>query len=245
MSWRRFRGCGSARRSASRPDSRPAPSEVNAPKRVAPNVETDARGAPDGPERPAHECPGGRPWSEPEHQPPAHDSPARATRVATWSELRDRQPAYALVANVDLVVVRYDDQVSVLYGRCLHRGALLSDGFVRGDDLICGLHEWDYRYDTGVSSYNPEEVLQKFTAWVDTDADAVFVDEAEVAAWHAKFPQPYRRDEYLGLYADVHGTPEEPHNHAIHELARNGLKGRPPRQRLGHGRAARGTPTLG
>ena len=148
----------------------------------------------------------------------------QAAQVATWSELEDRQPAYALVANVDLVVVRYDNRVSVLYGRCLHRGALLSDGFVRGDDLICGVHEWDYRYDTGVSSYNPEEVLQKFSAWVDTDADAVFVDEAEIAAWHAKFPQPYKREEYLGLYADVHGTPEEPHNRHIHELARNGLK---------------------
>ena len=153
---------------------------------------------------------------KPEHAP--------AVQVATWSELEDRQPVYALVANVDLVVVRYDDQVSVLYGRCLHRGALLSDGHVRGDDLGCGVHNWDYRFDPGVSSYNPEEVLQKFSAWIDADADAVFVDEAEVAAWHAKFPQPYRRDEYLGLYADVHGTPEEPYNLYIQELARNGLK---------------------
>ena len=133
-----------------------------------------------------------------------------ATRVATWSTLEDRRPAYALVANVDLVVIRYDDQVSVLFGRCLHRGALLSDGHIRGDDLICGVHNWDYRYDTGVSSYNPEEALHKFGAWIDTDADTVFVDEAEVAAWHDKFPQAYRRDEYLGLYADVHGTPRSP-----------------------------------
>ena len=79
---------------------------------------------------------------------PPHAPPGEAAKVATWSELEDRQPAYALVANVDLVVIRYDDQVSVLYGRCLHRGALLSDGLVRGDDLICGVHEWDYRYDT-------------------------------------------------------------------------------------------------
>ncbi len=56
----------------------------------------------------------------------------QAVQVAVWSELADRQPAYALVANVDLVVIRYDDQVSVLYGRCLHRGALLSDGHIRG-----------------------------------------------------------------------------------------------------------------
>jgi phenylpropionate dioxygenase-like ring-hydroxylating dioxygenase large terminal subunit len=25
----------------------------------------------------------------------------------------------------------------VLYGRCAHRGALMSDGYVQGDDLIC------------------------------------------------------------------------------------------------------------
>jgi len=41
---------------------------------------------------------------------------SRPVRVATWSELEDRAPAYALVENVDLVVVRYGDRVSVLGG---------------------------------------------------------------------------------------------------------------------------------
>jgi glutamate synthase domain-containing protein 2 len=144
--------------------------------------------------------------------------------VTKWSELPDRQPTYALVADVDLVVVRYDDEVSVLYGRCLHRGALMSDARIDGENLICGLHGWDYRYDTGVSSYNNEEVLQKFRAWVDQDADAVLVDELEIRAWAENSPQPYDRDEYLGLYADVHGAPEEPFNRQIQELARNGLR---------------------
>src|SRR5690349_21575654 len=49
--------------------------------------------------------------------------------VAKWSALEDRKPAHALVEDVDLVVVRYDDEVSVLYGRCLHRGALMADGY--------------------------------------------------------------------------------------------------------------------
>ncbi len=44
--------------------------------------------------------------------------------VATFSDLQDRKPVYALAGEVDLVVIRYDDLVSVLYGRCLHRGAL-------------------------------------------------------------------------------------------------------------------------
>ncbi len=150
-------------------------------------------------------------------------APSTRTRVANWSELEDRAPAYALVAGVDLVVVRYDDQVSVLFGRCHHRGALLADGHVDGPNLICGVHGWDYRYDTGVSEYNNAEALDRFEAEIDRDADAVWVDEAEIAAWAEVHPQPYRRDEYLGTYQDIHGTDEEPFNPHIQALARDGL----------------------
>ena len=156
---------------------------------------------------------------------PAAGSRASAVRVATWSELEDRKPAYALVAAVDLVVVRYGDAVSVLYGRCLHRGALLSDACVSGDNLICGLHHWDYRIDTGVSEYNNAEALRKFTAWIDAKEDAVLVDEDEVREFARAHPQPYRREEYLGLYADTHGTPEEPFNRHIQALAAKGIEG--------------------
>lgn len=51
--------------------------------------------------------------------------------VARFDALHDRQPQYALIADIDLVVVRFDDAVSVFYGRCLHRGALMSDGLCR------------------------------------------------------------------------------------------------------------------
>ena len=115
--------------------------------------------------------------------------------------MADRQPSYAIVGDVDLVVVRYDDQVSVLYGRCLHRGALLADGHVDGENLICGLHDWDYRLDTGISAYNNQEVLKKFASWV--EHGGVWVDEDEIAAWQRDNPQPYDRDSYQGLYADV------------------------------------------
>lgn len=63
---------------------------------------------------------------------------------------------------IDLVVVKYEEKVSVLYGRCLHRVALLSDGLVDGESIICGLHNWDYRIDTGVNEYNNSESLYKF-----------------------------------------------------------------------------------
>ncbi len=148
----------------------------------------------------------------------------KKVKIAEWNKLEDRKPAYALVANVDLVVIRYDENVSVLYGRCLHRGALLSDGFIDGHNLICGVHYWDYRYDTGVSEYNNDEILHKFSSWIDEKEDAVFVDENEIAAWHVDNPQAYDRDAYQGLYADLQGGPEEPYTNYIQELAKNGLK---------------------
>ncbi len=141
--------------------------------------------------------------------------------IANWDDLRDREPAYALVGEVDLVVVRFDAAVSVLYGRCLHRGALLADGYVRGSNLICGLHDWDYRLDSGVSEYSNHEVLRKFSSWIEDGH--VLVDEAEIAAWAKEHPQPYVRSDYLGLYADAHGTPEEPFTGQIHATARDGL----------------------
>ena len=102
--------------------------------------------------------------------------------------------------------------------------ALMADGAIEGDNIICGVHGWDYRYDTGISEYNNAERLHKFNAWVDPHDDAVYVDEQEIADWHAKNPQGYQRDEYLGQYQDLHGTPEEPHTKYIQELAKHGLK---------------------
>ncbi len=142
-------------------------------------------------------------------------------RIADWTELEDRSPQHALVAGVDLVLIRYDDAVSALYGRCLHRGALLADGRVVGDDLICGLHDWDYRIDSGISAYENSERLHKFGAWIEDGG--VWVDQDEVEQWARANPQPYERDAYLGAYADVHGTGDEPHTKLIHMLARDGL----------------------
>ena len=145
----------------------------------------------------------------------------KKVKIADWNKLDDRTPLYALVGGVDLVVVRYDDEVSVFYGRCAHRGALMADGHVDGANLICGVHGWDYRLDTGISEYNNSETLAKFSAWVEDDD--VMVDEVEIRAWAEKHPQPFNRDAYQGLYQDPVGTPDEPHVKLIRKLADEGL----------------------
>lgn len=143
--------------------------------------------------------------------------------LTSWNELEPLNPRYALAADVDLVIVRWPEgeQVSVLYGRCAHRGALMADGRIEGDNIVCGLHDWDYCYRTGISAYNNTERLHRFSAWIEDDQ--VWVDRDEIAAWARDNPQPYERDTYQGLYKDIHGGPEEPHTGYIQHLAEHGL----------------------
>ena len=145
----------------------------------------------------------------------------KAHPICKLEDLDDRNPAHALVADVDLVVIRYDDEVSVLYGRCAHRGALMSDGYVDGNNLICGLHSWDYRLDTGISEYNNSEKLHKFGSRIE-DGN-VIVDEDEIRAWAKQNPQPYYRNAYQGAFQDPTGTAAEPHVKLIRKLAGDGL----------------------
>ena len=147
----------------------------------------------------------------------------RPTALASWDDIEPDSLHHANVEDVDLVVVRWPDGegVSVLYGRCVHRGALMADGHIEGDNIVCGIHSWDYRYDTGVSSYRNTDVLEKFTAWV--DEGSVWVDADEIATFAESHPQPFDRDAYQGTYQDPHGTAAEPDVAYIRELAANGL----------------------
>ena len=143
-------------------------------------------------------------------------------KIAQVSQLKNKEPEHALVNDLDLVIVKFDEDISVLYGRCLHRGALMSDGHVDGHNLICGVHGWDYRVDSGVSEYNNKEVLHKFSTKI--EGDDLFVDAFEIDAYLTSKPQPFNRDEYLGAYADTHPEDTEPYTGYIKELAQNGLK---------------------
>lgn len=145
----------------------------------------------------------------------------KKVKIADWDRLEDRKPAHALVANVDLVIVRYDDKVSVLYGRCAHMGALLADGSIQGEDIICGVHGWDWRFETGISAYKNDEILPKFSAFIEDGG--VWVDEDEISAWENEHPQSFDRDSYQGNYQAPHGTPVEPYVGYIRGLANDGL----------------------
>jgi methylamine---glutamate N-methyltransferase subunit C len=152
----------------------------------------------------------------------------RQHRVVELAVLSVEKPHGAIVQGLDLVVIQWPDgeNVSVLYGRCLHRGALLADASVKGDDIVCGVHGWDFQYRTGISAYNPSERLHRFSAWIEDGG--VWIDLDEVDAYLVDNPQPYDRHSYQGAFQDFSGTSAEPHVKSIREMASHGL------DRLGH-----------
>jgi glutamate synthase domain-containing protein 2/nitrite reductase/ring-hydroxylating ferredoxin subunit len=134
------------------------------------------------------------------------------------------KPFYARASNIDLVLIRptETEEVFVLYGRCQHRGALMSDGHVKGELLICCLHGSTYNYRTGKNIHYPGADLKKFNSWI--EQGSVWVDLDEIETWEQNNPQKYDREAYQGLYADFKGTPDEPHVGIIGSLAAHGLE---------------------
>lgn len=147
--------------------------------------------------------------------------------LAGLDELPDREPVGRVAAGIDLVLVRDGEHVRVFEGRCPHRGALLADGSVVGDDLVCGVHGWDFRLDTGISAYNPTERLHRFDA--DVVGGRVVLETEQLERFAEERPQLGGPDVYTRLYGDPHqGGPEEPYVGEIHDLAKHGL------ERTGH-----------
>ncbi|MGV0717359.1 glutamate synthase-related protein [Mycolicibacterium sp. XJ662] len=142
-------------------------------------------------------------------------------KVASLSDLADNAPFATAAAGVDLVLIRRGEHVSALYGRCAHRGALLGDGHVDGNLVVCDVHGWRYDVDTGVSPVNPAVGLATFPVWVRDGG--VYVDQTAIAEFAGANAQSYGDDGYQGRWVKPANTAEEPFNTQIHELATHGL----------------------
>ena len=70
-------------------------------------------------------------------------------QVGTVDALRGPGPFGAAASAVELVVVRARDELRAYEGRCPHQGALLAEGEVAGDELVCRNHRWRFDVASG------------------------------------------------------------------------------------------------
>src|SRR6202047_3686462 len=77
-------------------------------------------------------------------------------RVANLDQLHG-DGAYALSAKgFDIVVVRTPAGFRAVDGRCPHQGALLGEGELDGDKLVCRNHRWRFSVDSGQREGGPQ-----------------------------------------------------------------------------------------
>ncbi len=87
-------------------------------------------------------------------------------------------PAGACIALVDgrVLLSRVDGEVVAYRNACLHRGAAMEDGFVRGGMLTCPAHLWRYRLADGACVTGPGQ-LAPVPVTVDGDTVEVVVPD--------------------------------------------------------------------
>jgi len=95
-------------------------------------------------------------------------------RVARLADLDGEGPHAVAAGDIDLVVVHRGNQLKVFEGRCPHQGALLGEGELDGNLLVCRNHRWKFDTATGQRKNGPQclkacpSEIRDDALWVDT-----------------------------------------------------------------------------
>ncbi len=81
---------------------------------------------------------------------------ASPIRVANLDQLHGDGPHALSADGFDIVVVRTQAGLRAFEGRCPHQGALLGEGELDGDTLVCRNHRWRFSVDSGQRDGGPQ-----------------------------------------------------------------------------------------
>ncbi len=84
--------------------------------------------------------------------------PETFVRVANLDELKSAGPFALSADGVDVVLARTGGVWRAFEGRCPHQGALLGEGELDGDALVCRNHRWRFALDSGQRDGGPERL---------------------------------------------------------------------------------------
>jgi len=121
--------------------------------------------------------------------------PTHEGRERTWlpvskaNELLGDGPYAVSAGGVDLVLLRTRSGVRVYEGRCPHQGALLGEGEIDGDSLVCRNHRWRFDVETGKRA-GGKECLRACPAR--EEAGEVLVDIATLVRPEPRAASPLR-----------------------------------------------------
>ncbi len=104
--------------------------------------------------------------------------PDAFVRVVSLADLTGPGPFPVSASGVDVALVRTETAWRAFDGRCPHQGALLGEGEIDGDKLVCRNHRWCFSIDSGQRQGGPERLASCPVAERD---GAIFVDVSGLA----------------------------------------------------------------
>jgi nitrite reductase/ring-hydroxylating ferredoxin subunit len=81
------------------------------------------------------------------------------TTAARVGDLADGEIRAVEIDGREMILCRVRDAYFAAQRRCLHQGADLAEGIIAGGEIICPVHAWRYRADTGVHVQSPLNCL--------------------------------------------------------------------------------------
>ena len=86
--------------------------------------------------------------------------PTDWTPAADASLLSESQPTRVVVDDTPVLLLREGESIYAIHDRCAHRGCSLSDGEVKGDEIVCGCHGSRFSLRDGAVRHGPATASQ-------------------------------------------------------------------------------------
>jgi cytochrome P450/nitrite reductase/ring-hydroxylating ferredoxin subunit len=134
--------------------------------------------------------------------------PDAFVRVASLSDLAGPGPFPVSASGVDVALVRSETGWRAFNGRCPHQGALLGEGEIEGDKLVCRNHRWRFSIASGQRDGGPECLA---SCPVAERNGAIFVDVSGLAPKSA-------RPQAVGSLDDLPGPRGLPFIGNLHQI---------------------------
>ena len=94
------------------------------------------------------------------------------------NELEEGQVAGATIGDVTYAILKHQEKVYVLDGKCTHEGGPLGEGYIDNSELICPWHSGAYAVDTGKANENTPWVtdIKSYKVRIDDATGDIYVD---------------------------------------------------------------------
>jgi nitrite reductase (NADH) small subunit len=93
--------------------------------------------------------------------------------VAKISEIPLGSGKLIEIGNVEIALFRLGENVYATSNVCPHQGGPLAEGMVRGEQVVCPWHQWQFNIKDGTSPLNPKLKIKTYP--VKQEGDQVLI----------------------------------------------------------------------